>query len=393
MSSVSVAVGHLDRLLCAVIGKIPSLQHALLRPRKRNRDGHLAVKAVNFRSVCRQAHIEHHTLLSRADDCSLIVAQCVTGADMQLNVSAVRRLDDRLHRRLVQRDRRVRRLDRQRLRFQIKDVVHGADGQRHFFRFQIGHVDLRRAAGFELLFTTGSAFDTRAEAYAVAEAIPDGRTSQFLLKKAREHGVYITGSFVERDGADLYNTAVLAGPDGLVGKFRKLHPCEDEVYWAEPGNLGIPVFHTPIGRIALLICLDAYYPECFRICALQGADIICTMFNACHVKESRRLPDPYATMAGVLCMANALSNHVFVACCDAVGECNGTRFAGQSMVADQWGAPLAGPASDEEEAIVYADIDLADSRRKYFHPTNSRLANRRIDVYSQDLGYHPEKYH
>ena len=64
-------------------------------------------------------------------------------------------------------------------------------------------------------FTTGSAFDTRAEAYAVAEAIPDGRTSQFLLKKAREHGVYITGSFVERDGADLYNTAVLAGPDGL----------------------------------------------------------------------------------------------------------------------------------------------------------------------------------
>ena len=304
---------------------------------------------------------------------------------MQLNVSAVRRL--------VQRDRRVRHLDRQRLRFQVKDVVHGADGQRHLFRFQIGHVDLRRAVGFELLFTTGSAFDTRAEAYAVAEAIPDGRTSQFLLKKAREHGVYITGSFVERDGADLYNTAVLAGPDGLVGKFRKLHPCEDEVYWAEPGNLGIPVFHTPIGRIALLICLDAYYPECFRICALQGADIICTMFNAYHVKESRRLPDPYATMAGVLCMANALSNHVFVACCDAVGECNGTRFAGQSMVANQWGAPLAGPASDEEEAIVYADIDLADSRRKYFHPTNSRLANRRIDVYSQDLGYHPEKYH
>ena len=80
------------------------------------------------------------------------------------------------------------------------------------------------------------------------------------------------------------------------------------------------------------------------------------MFNAYHVKESRRLPDPYATMAGVLCMANALSNHVFVACCDAVGECNGTRFAGQSMVANQWGAPLAGPASDEEEAIVYAAV-------------------------------------
>ena len=149
---VSVTVGHLDRLLCAVIGKIPSLQHTLLHPIKWDGDSHLTVKAVNFRSVCRQAHIQHHTLLSRADDCGLIVAQCVAGADMQLNVSAVRRLDDRLHRRLVQRDRRVRRLDRQRLCFQIKDVVHGADGQRHFFRFQPSHIDLYRAVGFELLF-------------------------------------------------------------------------------------------------------------------------------------------------------------------------------------------------------------------------------------------------
>ena len=71
---------------------------------------------------------------------------------MQLNIVAVHCFDDRLHRRLVQRDRRVRHLDRQRFRFQSKDVVHGADGQRHFFRFQPGHIDLRRAVSFELLF-------------------------------------------------------------------------------------------------------------------------------------------------------------------------------------------------------------------------------------------------
>ena len=149
---VSVAVGHLDRLLCAVIGKIPSLQHTLLRPIKWDGDSHLTVKAVNFRSVCRQAHIKHHALFDIADDLGLIAAQCIASADMQLNVVAVRCFDDRLHRGLVQRDRRVRHLDRQRLRFQIKDVVHGADGQRHFFRFQPSHIDLRRAAGFELLF-------------------------------------------------------------------------------------------------------------------------------------------------------------------------------------------------------------------------------------------------
>ena len=242
------------------------------------------------------------------------------------------------------------------------------------------------------LFNTGSMITDRAEAYALAESIPDGASVTLLLELAQTHGVYVVASVLERQGADLFNTAVLVGPDGLVGKYRKLHPCEDEVYWVEPGDLGLPVFHTPIGRIAMLICLDAYYPETARICAIQGADIICIPSNWMDVKESRALPDPYWTMAPVLCMANALSNHILVAGVNCVGYQRGRHFPGQSVIAGPWGAPVAGPAGQEEE-ILYADVDLCDSRRKYFHPTNSRLANRRTDVYSADLGYHPEKYH
>ncbi|QNL43925.1 hydratase [Oscillibacter hominis] len=242
------------------------------------------------------------------------------------------------------------------------------------------------------LFNTGCVFDNRAQVFAVAEPVPGGQSTALLLELAKAHGVYIVASLVEQDGPDLFNTAVLAGPEGLVGKFRKLHPCEDEVYWIEPGNLGLPVFHTPIGRIGLLICLDAYYPETFRILAMQGADVICVPFNAGDVKESRHLPDPYYTMASTLCMANALSNHVLVVGTDRVGRTGSVKFAGQSVIADQWGAPIAGPAGNEREEILYADVDLCDSRRKYFHPTNSRLANRRTDVYSADLGYCPEKY-
>ena len=242
------------------------------------------------------------------------------------------------------------------------------------------------------LFNTGGMITDRAEAYALAESIPDGASVTLLLELAQTHGVYVVASLLERQGADLFNTAVLVGPDGLVGKYRKLHPCEDEVYWVEPGDLGLPVFHTPIGRIAMLICLDAYYPETARICAMQGADIICIPSNWMDVKESRALPDPYWTMAPVLCMANALSNHILVAGVNCVGYQRGRHFPGQSVIAGPWGAPVAGPAGQEEE-ILYADVDLCDSRRKYFHPTNSRLANRRTDVYSADLGYHPEKYH
>ncbi|MGI5962391.1 MAG: nitrilase-related carbon-nitrogen hydrolase, partial [Lawsonibacter sp.] len=218
-----------------------------------------------------------------------------------------------------------------------------------------------------------------------------GRASQLLLELAEKYQVYIVASMLEEAGPDLFNTAILAGPDGLVGKYRKLHPCEDEVYWSEPGDLGLPVFHTPIGRIAILICLDAYYPETSRICALQGADIICVPSNWCDVKEDRALPDPFWTMAPALCMANALSNHVIVAATNAVGQLGAMNLPGQSLIVSQWGAPIAGMKA-WEETIIWADVDLCDSRRKYFHPTNSRLANRRTDVYSADLGYDPSKY-
>lgn len=253
---------------------------------------------------------------------------------------------------------------------------------------------VRQGAGLLILpelFNAGSMIGSRAEAFSLAEPVPGGRSTRLLEELAAEHGVYIVASLLERSGPDLYNTAVLAGPEGIVGKYRKLHPCEDEVYWVEPGDLGLPVFHTPIGRIAILICLDAYYPEAARICAMQGADIICIPSNWMDVKESRQLPDPYWTMAPVLCMSNALVNHVLVAGTNCAGVLGGRRFPGQSVIAGPWGAPLAGPAGQGEE-IIWADVDLCDSRRKYFHPTNSRLANRRTDVYSGDLGYQPEKY-
>ena len=245
-------------------------------------------------------------------------------------------------------------------------------------------------------FNTSFSMKNRKEAYTLAETIPSGRTTQHLMELAKKRDIYICGSLLELEGVDIYNTSILVGPDGFIGKYRKLHPCEEEVYYVEPGNLGIPVFHTPIGRIALNVCLDAYYPETFRIAALQGADIVCCQFNSRDVKEARELPDPYHTMATVLCMANALSNHIYVVCCNRVGRCNtttyGNNYGGQSAIANPWGAPVSGVASAQNEEIIYADVDLSDSRRKYFHPTNSRLANRRVDVYSQMLGYEASKH-
>ena len=246
------------------------------------------------------------------------------------------------------------------------------------------------------LFTGHSKNGDRAGVYAMAEPVPEGGTTARLAQAAVENRAYICGSFYEIEGKDVYNTSVLVGPEGYIGKYRKLHPCGNENYIIEPGNLGIPVFHTEIGRIALNICLDAYYPETFRIAALHGADIVCCQFASSDVKEARGLPDPFHTLVTVLCMANAVSNHIFTVCCNNVGGGTGgeygSGYAGQSAIINPWGAPVSGIASTDKEEILYADIDLTDARKKHFHPANSRLAGRRTDVYSADLGYDSNKY-
>ncbi len=238
----------------------------------------------------------------------------------------------------------------------------------------------------------GAQDNTREDAYASAEVIPSGDTSQMMLRLAKERQVFICGSFPESDGVDLFNTSILVGPDGYIGKYRKLHLCGSEPFKLEPGNLGIPVFHTKLGRIALLICLDAYYPETFRIAALQGADIVCVSFNAGDFHEARNRPEGVYTAMPALCQANALSNHIFVVGCNGVGKCGNSVYAGQSVISSQWGMPIVPIAPHDREAILYANVDLSESRRKHFTETDSRLANRRLDVYSSLLGYDPGKY-
>jgi predicted amidohydrolase len=242
------------------------------------------------------------------------------------------------------------------------------------------------------IFNVGSPGKCREEAYLVSETIPEGQTSQMLMTLAKEKGVYICGSIIEREGVDLYNTSLLVGPDGLIGKFRKLHLCSHEAYYYEPGNLGIPVFRTPIGRIALLICMDTYYPETFRIAALQGADIVCASYAGADLQKSYGLPEGCHTLIPSLCMSNANANHIFVVGCNRVGTCNGYLSAGQSLIANPNGGVETPIAPHDEEIILYAEVDLSESRRKHVSSVNSRLANRRVDVYDATLGYDQSKY-
>lgn len=125
---------------------------------------------------------------------------------------------------------------------------------------------------FPELSLTGHIAD-REIARSVAETIP-GPSTERLAAIASAANAWIVAGMAERDGDDLYNSAVLVGPDGYVGHYRKLHLADEDRTWASAGNRGLPTFDLPIGRIGMLVGYDLVFPESARLLAIAGADLI-----------------------------------------------------------------------------------------------------------------------
>ena len=102
----------------------------------------------------------------------------------------------------------------------------------------------------------------------------DGRTVAAAADLARRLRAHVVASHVEAAGTDLHHRAVLVGPDGsLIGDYRQAHLDPVRTAWAAPGD-DLPVFDTSIGRIGLLLCEDARFPEASGTLAARRADII-----------------------------------------------------------------------------------------------------------------------
>ena len=237
------------------------------------------------------------------------------------------------------------------------------------------------------LATTGYCFHSREEAFAHAEPVPDGQTVRGWIAFAKEKQVYLVGCLPEADGDQLFDTAVLVGPDGFVGKYRKTHLWNEEKLFFTPGNLGFPVFDTKIGRIGLLVCWDIWFPETARIVSQLGADIICIPTG--WVWTPPPLYDESGTcMAAYLTMTAAHANNVFIATADRIGIERGAGFMGNSLIAGTNGWPIGRIAGPDEDTILYADIDLVQARTApIWNQLNDLHRDRRTDLYDQLLGF------
>lgn len=234
------------------------------------------------------------------------------------------------------------------------------------------------------LCDSGYVFETRDEAYVLSGTVEDSATIRRWRELAAGLDVHIVGGFCERAGDALYNSAAIVGPDGVLGVYRKNHLWAAEALFFERGDFGFPVVRTPMGRVAALICYDGWFPECWRLCALQGADIVCVPTNWVPMPNQ---PEDQLAMANILCMAGAHSNSVFVAAACRTGTERGQPFIGQSIIVSHTGWPLAGPASKSEPAILMAECNLSDARRRRtLNDFNQVLRDRRSDIYGEMLG-------
>ncbi|MGJ7566854.1 nitrilase family protein [Variovorax sp. GB1R11] len=234
------------------------------------------------------------------------------------------------------------------------------------------------------LASSGYVFASRAEAFSLAEPVPDGPSTQAWAEAAQRCKVHVVAGIAERAGDRLYNAAAVLGPNGWLGTYRKLHLWGDEHLFFESGDKGLPVFHTELGRLGVLICYDGWFPETYRLLAMQGVDIVCMPTNWVPMPEQ---PADRPAMATTLAMANAHSNGLNIVCANRVGTERGQPFVGQSLIVGAQGWPLAGPASHDAEEILYARINLKASRRaRHLNAFNDVLRDRRDDIYDPMLG-------
>ena len=222
------------------------------------------------------------------------------------------------------------------------------------------------------LWSSGYVFSSHAEVASLSEDAESGATARSLTAAARRDRRHYIAGFPELARGRHYNSALLAGPRGVVAVYRKLHLFEREQEWFAPGNLPLAVHRVGRARVGMLICFDWRFPEAARVLALDGADLIAHPSNLVfpNAQEAMRV--------------RALENRVYTVTANRTGterRAGGTvRFTGRSQAVDPGGNVLVRAGLRDEVALA-VDCDLGAARDKRLTAVTPILSNRRPEHY------------
>lgn len=233
----------------------------------------------------------------------------------------------------------------------------------------------------------------------IAEPVPDGPSIKRLVELAARYKMFLSVGLSEKENNLVYNTQALVGPEGYIGKQRKLHMSRDEVLFYK-GGIEFPVYDIGKCKVGMIICYDNQFPEPARILALRGADIL-LMPHAARIQMWDDTPESmaaarkatYDTFSSNYLM-RAKENSCFVVLADQVGRAGYVdtypsdsplqpHHAGTAMMFAPCGKLLKAAQHEEiREEMIVCDLE-ADRLHKERSMPNYTLKTRRPEIYDE----------
>ncbi|MGE5604803.1 MAG: carbon-nitrogen hydrolase family protein [Bacteroidota bacterium] len=203
--------------------------------------------------------------------------------------------------------------------------------------------------------------------FEIAEPVPGPSTNR-LAEAARRNDIYIIWGMPEKglDGV-LYNSAVLVGPEGYVGTWRKHTLPGHATDLTGPGafpdrrffraGAESPIFDTGIGKIGIMVCYDTFFPEIARLLTLKGADLLVAISGSPSFEKDIFEP---------IVKVRAMENTAWVAYCNLAGKEGDISYWGGSFVVGPGnvkskvpGEPIVAKAPYDVPSLTFAEIDYS----------------------------------
>ncbi|MGH6743491.1 N-carbamoylputrescine amidase [Novosphingobium sp.] len=203
------------------------------------------------------------------------------------------------------------------------------------------------------------------ELFALARPTAEHPSVIAMKALAAKLKVVIPTSYFERDGHHYYNTLAMIGADGeIIGTYRKSHipdgPGYEEKYYFRPGNDGFKVWDVLGTKVGVGVCWDQWYPECARVMALMGAELL--FYPTAIGSEPYDATLDTSRMWRRAMVGHSVSNCMPVIAANRIGvetECGTEQtFYGHSFITDEWGDYVA-EFGKEESGVLVSTIDLA----------------------------------
>ncbi|MBY8985319.1 MAG: acyltransferase [Candidatus Lokiarchaeota archaeon] len=221
------------------------------------------------------------------------------------------------------------------------------------------------------LFATGYTFKSKDEAMSLAET-SEGLTAQFLIKTSKMTKAVMIGGYVEQDGDEIYNSAMIVSDKGVIDSYRKIHLYYKEKLWFSPGNKPLRVYDVKGIKVGIMICFDWIFPETARSLTLLGAEIIAHPAN---------LVLPYCQKAMT---TRCLENRIYSITANRIGQekrgDDNFNFTGASQITSYDGKVLSSAPIDKMN-IDFIDIDIITARNKHLNKFNNIIEDRRPQFY------------